>query len=50
MSGITYAVYQEQRRQVEELKDAITRKRVEALEGLLGRGLWGRLKWLFFRR
>ena len=30
--------------------EQITRQRVERLEGFLGRGFWGRLRWLFTGR
>jgi hypothetical protein len=59
VSGLSRAAFAELRAQREDTKkmaeaavnnEFLTRHRVEALEGILGRGFWGRLRWLLFGR
>ena len=59
MSGLSRAAFEEmrvQRKDVQNLAQAavnnelLTRQRVEILEGVLGRGFWGRMRWLLLGR
>lgn len=59
MSVMSRAVFEEMRQQRKNtakmaeaaaVNEQITRHRVEALEAVLGRGFWGRLRWLVMGR
>ena len=56
MSSAAFAKWRKDREDTHNLaivvnnNEQLTRKRVEYLEGIVGRGFWGRLKWLLLGR